>query len=150
MKKITLALSIATMAWSNLALAEEDEVTFMGPYDSAGQAVLDGADLNTGALSQGDTTAEIISPDSNSNNEEVAGAVKGEITLRETDAGIDVVSGFAKVESIAKNSDGWVGQIKSASSSMIRFQPSGRPELECPAQELANWFGPCKVPEANS
>lgn len=99
---------------------------------------------NTGALGTGDNAADISM--SGGSQEEVMGTKEGEITLRTIEAGIEVFTGFNKVEMIPRESDGWVGSFTFDMSS-IKFRPAGRPELDCPAQELAHWFGPCKIPD---
>lgn len=99
---------------------------------------------NLGALNTGDTSADIISE---GNSEDVSGAQKGEITLRLTEMGVDIYSGLNKVEAIVRASDGWTGAIEEETTSHIIFHPSGRPELKCPKQDLANWYGPCKLAE---
>lgn len=103
---------------------------------------------NTGATGASSSTSVV---DVNTENtQEVTGTKEGEITIYKTDSGVEVYSGLNKVESIPEGSDGWVGQIQE-SSSMINFTPAGRPKLDCPAQDIANWYGPCKLPEvANS
>lgn len=99
---------------------------------------------NTGALSttNTDNTANIAGE-----GEEVIamGTVQGEITLYKTSSGIEVYSGYNKVEVIPNNSEGWVGKFPLIESSMIKFQPAGRPVLQCPLQDVANWYGPCKM-----
>ena len=101
-------------------------------------------DDNTGALSTGGTDAAAdITSDSEST---VLGTKDGEITLFKTDAEVVVYSGLNRVEHIQDASDGWVGSFQFESDT-IKFTPSGRPELNCPAQTLASWFGPCKLQE---
>lgn len=98
---------------------------------------------NTGALTTNtDTTADIVSEDEEA---VVMGTVQGEITLFKTESGIEVYSGFNKVEMISYDSDGWVGRFPLIESSVINFQPAGRPVLKCPLQDVANWYGPCKM-----
>lgn len=100
---------------------------------------------NTGAISSSDSAAEIIEGETTT----ASGASEGEITLRRTSAGIDVYNGFMKVEAIAEGSDGWVGRVADNGSS-IDFEPAGRPVLNCPAQSISDWYGPCKVEESST
>lgn len=95
---------------------------------------------NTGALATGEEAADIVSENSGG----TVGAQEGEITLYRSSVGVDVYSGYNKVESITNNSDGWVGGVDIETNS-IKFTPAGRPQLDCPAQSLANWYGPCKL-----
>ena len=99
---------------------------------------------NNGALSSGDNTADITQE-----GVEATGTKAGEITIFKTDAGVEVYSGYNKVEAIPSGSDGWVGHVTIESSS-IKFQPTGRPLLDCPAEDVSNWFGPCKLVEQES
>ena len=99
---------------------------------------------NQAALGTGDNSADILG---NSEEQVVMGTKEGEITLRTTEAAVEVFSGFNKVESIPRQSDGWVGSF-TFESSLVKFHPAGRPELECPAQALSGWFGPCKIAKA--
>lgn len=101
-------------------------------------------DDNTGALGTGDNQADIVE-EGGSN---LAGAIENEITLKEVDDGIEVYSGFNRVERIVTGSDGWVGKVD-VQSSKVMFRPAGRPELECPSQTISGWYGPCKIPEAS-
>ena len=99
---------------------------------------------NTGPLGTGDNSAQITGEGG-----EALGVKVGEITLHRTATGVDVYSGLNKVEMIAEESDGWVGSL-TIGSGEIRFRPAGRPELQCAAQDIPGWFGPCKVPEAHN
>lgn len=96
---------------------------------------------NTTALTSSDSAAEITEGGTTA-----TGASEGEITLRRTTSGIDVYNGFIKVEAIAEGSDGWVGRVVDNGGS-IDFEPAGRPMLNCPAQTVSGWYGPCKVDE---
>lgn len=98
---------------------------------------------NTAAQGEGGDSAADINTEL---DESIAGTKKGEITLHKVDSGIEVFSGMNKVEQIENNSDGWVGKIEESASG-YKFTPAGRPQLDCPAQSIGNWFGPCKVPE---
>ena len=101
---------------------------------------------NTGALGVGgDTAADIV----NEANNGLAGALKGEITLRTRDDIVEVYSNGNLVENIVKGIGG-TGLIKEKTSSRIIFEPAGRPALHCPVQNLSDWFGPCKVVEGEA
>ena len=100
---------------------------------------------NTGVLSTEGSVSDIVSDDQNSQ----LGTKQGEITLMKLDGGVDVYSGLKKVERIQGGADGWTGTIEEATG-MFHFQPAGRPMLECPSQSLTNWYGPCKIPDAQS
>jgi hypothetical protein len=98
---------------------------------------------NLAALSTGENSVEINSESTTT----AVGTRDGEITVFRSDAGVEVFSGPLKVETIIRGSDGWTGSVLLESSSEVRYKPDGRPELVCAAQSIANWFGPCKVPE---
>lgn len=100
---------------------------------------------NTGALTTTNAAADIVSnADSN-----VAGTHEGEITLHSVDAGMEVFSSLNKVELIPHGSDGWVGRL-SFGNAAVTFHPNDRPMLNCPAQALNGWYGPCKVAQGES
>lgn len=99
---------------------------------------------NTGALSTAktDNTADIV----NESEEEVAaGALEGEITVWKKEDKFMVYSNGNRVEDLIKGI-GAIGSVTSSSSGMVRFQPTGKEELECPAQDIPDWYGPCKLP----
>lgn len=103
---------------------------------------------NTGALSavKTDNTADIV----NENEEEVAaGALEGEITVWKKEDKFMVYSNGNRVEDLIKGI-GAIGAITSSSAGMVRFQPTGKEELDCPAQDIPEWYGPCKLPTAGS
>lgn len=99
---------------------------------------------NTGALgvaSEATTSVDIIADAS------ATGTKEGEITLFKNDAGVEIYSGLAKVEVIPTGSDGWTGALVVGTGDIL-YTPAGRPQLSCPAQALANWYGPCKIATA--
>ncbi len=130
MKKITLLLlSILISALPVFADLVEEEPDFTD---------------NTAALGTGDNYA-----DTENENGEAVGTKEGEVTLLRTVEGFDVYSGLNKVEAIPTGSDGWVGQIVDETENVL-FTPAGRPQLDCPAQDVANWYGPCKAVQQDS
>lgn len=95
---------------------------------------------NTGALGTGDNSADITT----GSESDTAGALKGEITLKQREGITEVFSNGNLVEQLVEGV-GSTGAIRDISMSVIRFEPTGRPELNCPAQEHAGWFGPCTI-----
>lgn len=102
---------------------------------------------NTGALgvsTDAATSVDIIK------DVDANGMKDGEITIKKTSGvGVDVFSGLAKVEAIPEGSDGWTGSLV-VNSDEILYTPAGRPQLSCPAQSLAGWYGPCKIKESSA
>lgn len=98
---------------------------------------------NTGALGTGDNSADITA----GSDTDTAGALKGEITLKQRENIIEVFSNGNLVEQLV-DGVGSTGAIRETSTNVIRFEPTGRPELNCPAQEHAGWFGPCTIETA--
>lgn len=95
---------------------------------------------NTGALGNGDNSADITT----GSESDTAGALKGEITLKQREGITEVFSNGNLVEQLVEGV-GSTGAIRDVSMTAIRFEPTGRPELNCPAQDHAGWFGPCTI-----
>lgn len=134
MKKRAIFLgAVSSVLFSKVALGdiiveEPPMVNNLGPLASA---------------SDGSTSVDIV------NSEEASGQKEGEITLKyNSGVGVEVYSGLAKVEHIPVGSDGWTGSFK-VERGVIFYTPAGRPQLECRAQSLAGWYGPCKIKEAD-
>jgi hypothetical protein len=102
---------------------------------------------NTGALSavKTDNTADVVTE---SEEEVAAGALEGEITVWKREDKYMVYSNGNRVEDLIKGI-GAIGSITSYSSGMVKFQPTGKEELNCPAQDIAEWYGPCKLTTAD-
>jgi hypothetical protein len=100
---------------------------------------------NTGPLnvSKTDNTADIV----NEQEEVAAGAMEGEITVWKKEDKYVVYSNGNRVEDLIKGI-GAIGTVTSYGSSEVRFQPTGKQELICPAQDITDWFGPCKLETA--
>lgn len=132
--KITVLYMFITLIFCFGQVAKADDALVEGDPDYPD---------NTGPLgTASDNTANIAGE---GEEVEVMGTAEGEITLRRTLSAIEVYSGDKKVESVPNDSDGWVGKFPTVSELKISFQPAGRPLLQCPAQNIANWFGPCKM-----
>jgi len=135
-----MALVIALLGMTNLAWAQEEDDTYYGPWDPPLPT-----ENNLGPIAGGEQAVANIQQETGGAN----GTEVGEITIFNDGTAIRVYSGVAKVEVIPTGSDGWTGSY-SIESGKILFHPTGRPELECYAQESANWYGPCKLPEVAS
>lgn len=98
---------------------------------------------NTAALGTGDNSADITTQ----HDSQLVGALKGEITLKQRDDIVEVFSNGNLVEQLVQGI-GSTGTVVDASGMRVLFEPTGRPALECPAQEHAGWFGPCTIQAA--
>ena len=136
MKYTAILLTAALLVGVN-AYAEDEEQAELSPEVLAELAQLPD---NTGATSNVGNTASIIEEEGGAG----AGAIPDKVTIHRTSAGVDVYNGLNKVEAIDEGSDGWVGHIEDNGSSMA-FHPAGRPNLDCPSQNISDWFGPCEI-----
>jgi hypothetical protein len=135
--KHTLLLSIL-LALSNMSIAAHAQESEETPYYENNDQVP--YPNNTGSLGTGDNSVDIT----NSADSETVGALKGEITLKQRDEIVEVFSNGNLVEQLV-NGIGTTGAIRDSSTGAIRFEPTGRPELVCPAQTHSGWFGPCTI-----
>lgn len=143
MKKMLVLLMIGVVCVAIPAFADE---VYVDTSNDAYVPDLTGVPDNTGPLGTGDNAADIESE----HNDDTAGVQKGQITIHRTDAGFEVFSSLNKVELILADaagssvSEGSVGKVTTNGSS-LKFEPAGRPELQCPGQEYADWYGPCTL-----
>lgn len=139
MKRITMALALAVFCGLPIA-AVNAEIIEEEPDLTDNTGPLEGVDSGTV------TSVDVVSE----TEQAETGTIKGELTIfkKSDGSGYEIFSSEAKVEAITADSEGWVGKIAEGSSS-LRFTPAGRPELECPAESISGWYGPCKIPEVN-
>jgi hypothetical protein len=133
---VTVVASLLTLV-SSTAGAQTETADEVPVYENNDQVPYPD---NTGALGTGDNSADITA----GLDSDTTGALKGEITLKQREGIIEVFSNGNLVEQLV-DGVGSTGAIKDTATSAIRFEPTGRPELSCPAQEHAGWFGPCTI-----
>ncbi|WKZ56854.1 MAG: hypothetical protein QY326_08980 [Bdellovibrionota bacterium] len=132
--KRTLFLFASSLLIAGPALAEE-------PIDPSEYDDHPAVENNLGAMGSQDAAAVIAQETGGA-----SGAANGEITIHYDGSNIRVYSGLNKVELIPTGADGWSGAY-TVQTNAIMFQPTGRPQLECPEQSTAGWYGPCKIPQ---
>ena len=129
-----VALLLVCAPTATVQAETEDETPF---YENNDQVPYPN---NTGALGTGDNSADITT----GSDSDTAGALKGEITLKQREGITEVFSNGNLVEQLVDGVGG-TGAIRDVTMSAIRFEPTGRPELNCPAQDHTGWFGPCTI-----